>query len=79
MVIITVFYFSSSSPSSLTQTTGIDTMSKEETVVAKVKNMTTDGYKNWNGSSMTIGMEDLDPIDGISNEDDHTRTKGSRH
>ncbi|RZS11191.1 hypothetical protein BHM03_00042501 [Ensete ventricosum] len=79
-----VFCFSSSPSSSSPPpppipTIGIDTVSKEETVVAKVKNMTTDGYNNWNGSSMTIGMEDLDPIDGISNEDDHTGVKDSHH
>ncbi|CAL9115624.1 unnamed protein product [Musa textilis] len=73
LVLCTIILWFFSHPS------GIDTVSKEETVVAKVKNMTADGYKNWNGSSMTIGLEDLDPIDGIGNEEAQTGTKGSRH
>lgn len=40
----------------------------DDTVIARIKNMTIDGYGTWNGSSMTIGLEDLDPIDGIGME-----------
>ncbi|XP_073007767.1 uncharacterized protein [Typha latifolia] len=37
----------------------------KDDIIARIKNMTIDGYSNWNGTSMTIGMEDLDPIEGL--------------
>ncbi|KAG1346185.1 hypothetical protein COCNU_06G000140 [Cocos nucifera] len=47
----------------------IDIANTDDSIVARIKNMTIDGYSNWNGSSMTMGLEDLDPIDGIGMED----------
>ncbi|XP_073107157.1 uncharacterized protein [Elaeis guineensis] len=47
----------------------IDMANTDDSIVARIKNMTIDGSGSWNGSSMTIGLEDLDPIDGIAMED----------
>lgn len=46
-------------------TAEIHVVSKDDTLVAKIKNTPFHSNTNWNGSSMTIGIEDLDPIDGI--------------
>ncbi|ONK59494.1 uncharacterized protein A4U43_C08F7010 [Asparagus officinalis] len=49
----------------------IDAVNKDD-VLARVKNMTIEGYRtsNWNSSAMaTGGVEDVDPIDGIGMED----------
>ncbi|KAG6490472.1 hypothetical protein ZIOFF_051770 [Zingiber officinale] len=43
----------------------IHVVSKDDTLVAKIKNTPFHSNTNWNGSSMTIGIEDLDPIDGM--------------
>lgn len=43
----------------------IHVVSKDDTLVAKIKNTPFHSNTNWNGSSMTIGLEDLDLIDGI--------------
>ncbi|XP_072958391.1 uncharacterized protein [Typha angustifolia] len=47
----------------------LDVGGKDESIIARIKNMTIDGYSNWNGTSMTIGMEDLDPIEGLGMDD----------
>ncbi|KAK8959060.1 hypothetical protein KSP40_PGU007909 [Platanthera guangdongensis] len=41
----------------------------DDSVLARIKNMSIDGYSNWNSTSMTIGLEDLDPIDGFVKEE----------
>lgn len=46
-------------------------MSKND-VLAKVKNLTIEGYSsnNWNSTTMnTVNVQDLDPMDGIGMED----------
>ncbi|PKA51620.1 hypothetical protein AXF42_Ash002987 [Apostasia shenzhenica] len=48
----------------------IELTSKDDSILARIKNMSIDGYSNWNGTSMTtIGMDDLDPIDGIGTDE----------
>lgn len=54
--------------------TDIDIASKDDSILARVKNMTIEGYSNtnsnWNSTTLpTVGMEDLDPINGIGVDD----------
>ncbi|KAG0458015.1 hypothetical protein HPP92_023172 [Vanilla planifolia] len=46
----------------------IQMTTNDDSILARIKNMTIDGYSSWNGTSMTIGLEDLDPVDGIGTE-----------
>ncbi|XP_020598092.1 uncharacterized protein LOC110037725 [Phalaenopsis equestris] len=47
----------------------IEMMSRDDSILARIKNLTIDGYNNWNNTAVTVGIEDLDPIDGIATED----------
>ncbi|KAJ0971252.1 hypothetical protein J5N97_019211 [Dioscorea zingiberensis] len=40
----------------------IDLASKDDAILARIKNLTIDGYSNWNVSSMAMSLESLDPI-----------------
>ncbi|OAY82716.1 hypothetical protein ACMD2_01512 [Ananas comosus] len=50
----------------------IEMPSKDESIIARIKNKSIDGYSNWNGTSMTI-MEDVDPIEAIGSYGNENR------
>ncbi|XP_020599733.1 uncharacterized protein LOC110039116 [Phalaenopsis equestris] len=43
----------------------IEMMSRADSILAR----TIDGYNNWNDTAVTVGIEVLDPIDGIVTKD----------
>ncbi|KAI0522883.1 hypothetical protein KFK09_005272 [Dendrobium nobile] len=47
----------------------IEMESKDDSILARIKNMTIDGYSNWNDTSFTTGNGDFDPLNGVAAED----------
>ncbi|KAH0466758.1 hypothetical protein IEQ34_003996 [Dendrobium chrysotoxum] len=47
----------------------IEMESKDDSILARIKNMTIDGYNNWNDTSLATGKGDFDPVNGISAEE----------
>lgn len=50
-------------------TVEIEIAAKDDSILARIQNMTIDGYNSLNDTSVTIGREDLDPVDGIGTEE----------
>ena len=45
-----------------------DFASKDDAVLARIKNLTIDGYSDWNGTSMAMSLESADAIDATGVE-----------
>lgn len=73
------FYIYNDLPFYLHLTVEILVVSKDDTLVAKIKNTPFHSNTNWNGSSMTIGIEDLGPIDGIDDEKHNLKIKSRKY
>ncbi|KAH7686637.1 hypothetical protein IHE45_04G117900 [Dioscorea alata] len=46
----------------------IDFASKDDAILARIKNLTIDGYSNWNGTSMAMSLGSADAIDATGVE-----------